>query len=333
MPEKIKAIVIGTGGFAGWMIQNIYKAEASTTLTGLIEPSLAAREKTAAMILEKCQRECPPYFDSLEELTAKAGRPDVAYVITPHKFHLAWIESCLTAGIDVLVEKPMVLSTEEALRTIEMRDRTGRLLVVGFPGSLSPAMTKAKRLIAEGAIGPVQGVAAIVHQGWLRATTGTWRQNPEISGGGFLFDTGSHAINTVVDLIGQDLAEIHAVLDPCGSPVEINSTINGVFTNGIKLAVLGIGNSFDCRGDIRVIGQDGVIEIGMWGHYLNLFTPQTKGKYRKVPYGKAKSTWDNFVDVYQGKKPNPCPAEVGLRFAKLMDMIRRSAATGQVVKA
>jgi uncharacterized protein (TIGR00730 family) len=45
-------------------------------------------------------------------------------------------------------------------------------------------------------------IAAYAQQHWKAGTTGTWRQNPAISGGGFLFDPGAHMIKTVVDLIG-----------------------------------------------------------------------------------------------------------------------------------
>ncbi|MDX2111379.1 MAG: Gfo/Idh/MocA family oxidoreductase [Verrucomicrobiota bacterium] len=330
---KINTIVIGTGGFARWKIREILAAKRTTRLGGFIEPSQEQRKLTHTLIEEELKLDCPPFFESLQEIIATYGVPDVAYIISPHKYHIEHIRECLNAGINVLVEKPMVLSQKEAKEVIALRDKTGKLVVVGFPGSLSPAMTKAKQMIADGAIGPVQGVVGICHQGWKRGTANTWRQDPVISGGGFLFDTGSHMINTIVDLIGQDLAEVHAMVDNCGAPVEINSTVLGTFASGIKLSLIAIGDSFDCRGDIRVIGQDGVIEIGMWGHYLKLFTPKTKGGYIDVKYGKPKNTWENFVDVYSGKKANPCPPEVGLRFAQLMDMIRESAKKGKPIKA
>ena len=43
-------------------------------------------------------------------------------------------------------------------------------------------------MIASGKLGRVTSVAAYVHQHWKAGTAGKWRQDPEISGGGFLFD-------------------------------------------------------------------------------------------------------------------------------------------------
>lgn len=334
--DKIRTITIGTGGFASITISSMLREPDTTDLVGCVDVNPTAREGLFKNLprwgatLDSID-ELPPFFASLDELLASGIRPDVAYIASPHKYHIDNIRECLKAGINVLVEKPMVISGEEAEEVIRLRDETGKLVVVGFPGSLSPATTKAKEIIARGEIGALQGVVGIVHQKWKPSQKGTWRQNPEISGGGFLFDTGSHLINTIVDVVGEDIGTLTATLDNCGTPVEINSSISATFKSGIKLSILGIGNSFDCKGDIRIIGEEGVIEIGMWGHYLRLFTAKTGG-YTEVSYGEGKSTWGNFLDVYYGKKENPCPAEVGLRFARLMDMIRESSEKGLPVK-
>lgn len=73
--------------------------------------------------------------------------------------------------MDAYLEKPMVMNMAEAQELIRLRERGGRLVMVAFP-----AAWEAKRLIAEGALGQV--------------TAGTWRQEPEVPGRGFLFDTG-----------------------------------------------------------------------------------------------------------------------------------------------
>lgn len=330
--KKIRAAVVGTGGFARHKIREMLSARSTTRLVGFIEPDARSREVTASMVGAEFEEPCPPFYDDLDGLRKGAGRVDVCYIITPHKFHYPWIVECLRAGIDVLVEKPMVLSASEARKVLALRDKTGRTVVVGFPGSLSPAMAKAKSLIAEGALGKVQGYSCFCHQRWMEMTVGTWRQSPEISGGGFLFDTGSHMINTMVDLAGEDVVEVSAAMDNCGSPVEINSVVRGAFRSGVQFSLLAAGNSFDCRGEVRVVGTDAILEIGIWGQYLRLLSCSSKGEWKDVRFGRRKNTWQCFVDVYRGRARNPCPAEVGLRFAELMDMIRRSASTGRRVR-
>lgn len=331
--EKTTLALIGAGGFASYILPEIMK-HPETEVVGLAEPSEKARERMRQRFEEKkVGRPVPPYFESFEEMLAEGVKPEVCYIITPHKYHIEHIRACLTNDIHVLVEKPMVLDQEEAREVIRLRDEHGKLVVVGFPGSLSPAMAKAKALIAAGKIGTIQGVTANAFQQWKKSSAGTWRQVPELSGGGFLFDTGSHLINTMVDVIGSPVATIYAMMDDCEAPVEINSTITGRFQNGVMLSVLGIGNSVGCEGDIRIVGDQGVMEIGMWGHHLREFTPGGEKKYTEIDHGESKNVWQNFMDVLKGRKANPSPAEVGLRFAQIMDMIRESAATGLPVQA
>ncbi len=326
---KVRSIVVGTGGFARHHIRGMLGMRRSTEIVGFVEPGEASRTATAALFAET-QCACPPFYMTVRELVANQGAADTALICSPHKYHFENAKDCLQSGMDVCIEKPMVMNAEEARRLIALRDKTGRLVMVAFPGSLSPAIWKAKQLLAQGAIGTVSSVSAFVHQHWKAATVGTWRQIPEVSGGGFLFDTGSHMVNTVVDLLDADVACVTALLDNRGAPVEINSTVSGQAANGIMFSLAGAGDSVQCCSQVMVIGDRGVIRTGIWGECL-LLKKVNQTEYQPVPYRKSRGPWEQFLRVRAGKMENPCPPEVGLRFAKLMDAIRQSAATGRTV--
>lgn len=328
---RIKAIVVGTGGFARHHIRTMLDMKGATNLVGFVEVSEASREATRAFVEERGGK-CPPFYGTIRELVKAQGAADAAVICTPHKFHYENAADCLKYGMDVCMEKPMVMNGAEARRLIKLRDKTKRLVMVAFPGSLSPAVKKAKELLAKGAIGNVTAINAYAHQRWKVGTTGKWRQVPEISGGGFLFDTGSHMVNTVVDLIGEDITKVTALLDNCGTPVEINSSVSGYSQSGIMFSLTGAGDSVQCCSQIMVFGDAGVLETGIWGERLRI-KKLKDADYKDVPYPKSKGPWEQFVKVRRGKAKNPCPPEVGLRFAKLMDMIRKSAKTGKTVKA
>ena len=326
---KVNAIVVGTGGMARWHIRSMIDMKRSTSIVGFVEPQEASREATRAVFDEQ-GLPCPPFYASIRELVRKHGRPDAALICTPHKFHFVNAKECMQHGMDVLLEKPMVMNASEARRLIRLRDKTGRLVVVAFPGSLSPAVQKAKQLIARGMIGRVTAISAFAHQGWQQNTLGAWRQDPEISGGGFLFDTGSHMVNTVVDLLGEDVARVTALLEDRGSPVEICASVSGVTRSGVLISLAGAGDSVQCCSQIVVFGDQGVLRTGIWGECLAV-KKASRSEYVAVPYRSSRGPWAQFLRVRQGKADNPCPPEVGLRFAKLMDMIRRSAETGRTI--
>jgi len=331
MARRTRVVCIGTGGFARYHLQSMLDQTRTTEIVGLVEIGEASREATRVLFAKK-QAACPAFYCSLAEFIADGGAADASLICTPHKYHFENVRDSLLNGLDVLVEKPMVMNAAEARRLIDLRDKTGKLVVVGFPGSLSPAVKKAKELLRAGAIGKVTAVTAWVHQAWKTATVGKWRQDPVISGGGFLFDTGSHMINTVVELLGEDVAEVSAVLDNCGTPVEINAAVGGRSTSGIMFSLGAAGDSIQCISDVMVFGEAGVLQTGIWGERLNVKT-KAKPEFKPVTLPKSLGVWGQFVKVRQGRMDNPCPPEIGLRFARLMDMIYASARKGRVVKA
>jgi predicted dehydrogenase len=328
---KLKAIIVGTGGMARHHIRQMLEQKRTTEIVGFVEVSEEQRQEVRKLYKE-VEETCPPFFRTISELLKAQLKPNAAFIVTPHKFHFENARECLTNGMDVLLEKPMVMNANEARRLIGIRDQTKRTLVVAFPGSLSPAIQKAKQMIKDGLIGQVTSVSAFAFQQWKHGTTGTWRQDPDMSGGGFLFDTGSHMVNTLVDLIGKDVSQVSALLDNRNTPVEINSVVSGQFSDGIMFSLTGAGESVEWGSLISVFGDKGVLQTGIWGEKL-LLKEKGKDAFKAVAYPKSKGVWEEFVKVVQGKIENPCPAEVGLRFAKLMDMIRDSAKTGKVVKA
>jgi len=329
--KSISVIFVGAGGMARYHMRYMVDMKKTTKIVGFVEIDESSRQAVRELFRER-KLECPPFHDTIPGLIKEQGRPDAAFICTPHKFHFENGRDCLLNGIDVCMEKPMVMNAAEARRLIGLRDKTGRLLVVAFPGSLSPAVQKAKQLLKKGAIGAVTGIAAYAHQQWKRATVGAWRQDPEISGGGFLFDTGSHMINTVVDLLGEDIVSVSALLDNRGTPVEINSSVSGRSKSGVMVSLSGTGDSVQCCSQIMVFGDRGVLRTGIWGESLML-KKENQSDFAPVPLPKSKGVWEEFVKVRQGRMANPCPAEVGLRFAKVMDMIRKSADTGRTVLA
>jgi len=315
---------------ARWHVKGMLDMRRSTTIVGFVEPSDASREATKALFDEQAVP-CPPFYNSIKELIKAQGPPDAALICTPHKFHFENARDCMQSGVDVCLEKPMVMNVSEARRLIRLRDKTGRLVVVAFPGSLSPAVRKAKQLLARGTIGEVTAIMAVAYQNWKLGCRGTWRQVPEISGGGFLFDTGSHMVNTVVDLLGEDVVEVTALLDNRGAPVEINAAVSGRSMSGVMFSMGGSGDSIQCNSEILVCGSRGVLQTGIWGERL-LIKKADQSEFRPVPYPKSRGPWEQFLAVRRGRMENPCPPEVGLRFAKLMEMIRQSAQTGRTIK-
>ena len=122
----------------------------TTNIHVLCEPSEASYAAAAELFAEAGQ-DAPLNEPDLEKLIDEYGDViDAVLIVTPHNMHYQQASICLEAGFDVLLEKPMVMNGDEAIRLIETRDRTGQLLTVAFNGSMSPNIRTAVKMLREG---------------------------------------------------------------------------------------------------------------------------------------------------------------------------------------
>ena len=330
--QQTRVGFIGAGIMARAHLREMLLRE-DTTVVAVCEPS-PANYAQAIEMFDQHGLPAPPNEPDWRKFLATFGdQLDAVMIITPHAFHFAQASACLEAGLDVLLEKPMVMTADEARDLIAIRDRTERLLVVAFQGSLSPQVREASRLLRSGELGPILNISATVWQDWATLTAGTWRQDPALSGGGFLFDTGAHMLNTVSDLAGEDFTEVAAWLEDDGRPVDIRAAVMGRLASGALVTMNACGSAIpSCHSDIRVFTSGAILRTGIWGETLEI---QRSGAtaLRKVRSVAGIHVWEQFLNVRSGRIPNPSPPEVGLRMARLWDAIRESASrSGTVVR-
>jgi predicted dehydrogenase len=322
----VRMAIIGCGGMARHHVTQILRQQDTTEIAAVCEPSPAAYALLCEIFQDAGLR--PPLNEPILDklLATRAGELDAAFIVTPHVYHHDQAIACMEAGLDVLLEKPMVMTSAEAGSLIAARDRTGRLLVVAFNGSLSPQIRTAVKMLRSGELGQLLNISAVVWQSWDTHTLNTWRQNPEVSGGGFLFDTGAHLLNTTADLAGEEFVEVAAWLDNCGRQVDITAAVMARLGSGAYVTISGCGATVEsCASDVRVFCTHGILRTGVWGERLEV---QRAGETDLQPVEVAPShgAWEQFLAVRGKRIANPSPPEVGLRMARLWDMIKLSAA-------
>jgi predicted dehydrogenase len=328
--ERIRVGMIGVGVMARVHLGDMLR-RSDTEVAALCEPSPAAYAE-AAELFDRHGLPVPPNEPDWERfIRTYASELDAVVIITPHVFHFAQATAALEVGLDVLLEKPMVMTAEEATELIATRDRTGRLLVVAFQGSLSPQVREASRRLRSGELGAILNINAVVWQDWATLTDGTWRQDPVLSGGGFLFDTGAHMLNTVSDLAGEEFAQVAAWLENDGRPIDIRAVVMGRLASGALVTMNACGSAVpSSHSDIHVFTTKAILRTGIWGEVLEI---QHAGanRLRKVRSVSPMPIWEQFLNVWSGRAANPSPPEVGLRMAHLWDAIRESTARGGAV--
>jgi predicted dehydrogenase len=325
-PGQTRATVIGCGSMARHHLRTILQPQNDTVIPVLCEPDPQQFQVTAEVFAESGQPVPPNEPDLARLLGEYASQLDAVFIVTPHAYHHDQAVACLEAGLDVLLEKPMTMNAAEAQSLIKTRDRTGRLLVVAFNGTLSPQIQKARAMIRAGEVGEIRSISATVWQNWRGLTQGAWRQRPEIAGGGFLFDTGAHMLNTVADLAGEDIVQVAAWLENRGAPVDIDAVVMARLASGALITLHGSGDTApSCASEILLFGSRAIVRTGVWGERLDVHR-YGESDFEPVEVPVSSGAWEQFLAIRSGQLENVSPPELGLRMNRLWDAIRVSAA-------
>ncbi|MFC6066593.1 Gfo/Idh/MocA family protein [Streptomyces ochraceiscleroticus] len=143
---------------------------------------------------------------------------DLVDICTPGDSHAEIALAALEAGKHVLCEKPLANSAAEAeamTAAAESARARGRFTMVGFNYRRTPAMTLARRFIAEGRIGTLRQLRATYLQDWLVDPLApmTWRLRKDSAGSGALGDLGAHIVDLAQYLAGELLTGVSAVTE------------------------------------------------------------------------------------------------------------------------
>ena len=209
MPSSsMRAGFIGTGYIASRHASAV-QATPSATLTAVCDVSpTAAKEFGDALSV--------PHFTSVDDLIASQSC-DIVHILTPPHTHAALAVQCLEAGLNVLLEKPMALSVQDAdtILAAEAASKGRIALCHNFLGL--PSYTKLKGLIDEGSIGRIDAVEV----NWrfplpvLRSGPyGLWMLREPRN---LLFEIGPHLFAFAADLAGE-LTDIQVSL---GKPITL----------------------------------------------------------------------------------------------------------------
>ena len=324
--QPVRLAVIGCGSMARSHVTNIIKQQDTTQVVAVYDPSQAAYLEMSEIFLAAGLPVPPNAQDLSALLNNHRDSLDAAFIVTPHAYHYEQARACLEAGLDVLLEKPMVVTAQEARSLIDVRDATGKLLVIAFNGSLSPCIRTVSKMLRSGELGPIMNVVAFVWEDWSSHYQGHWKQNAEISGGGFMFDTGAHMLNTVADLVNEDFVEVAAWLDNRDRSVDILGCVMARLRSGGLVTMNACGSAIpSCASEIRLFSTNAIVRTGIWGEFLEI---QRAGDTQLQPVSVPSSmgVWEQFLAVRSGKIDNPSPPEIGLRMARLWEAIRASAA-------
>lgn len=324
--NKVRLGVIGAGLKAADYAQS-WARMPEVEFVAAADVSAASRARLRDICV-KAGQSPPREFEDFREMLAKCRDDlDAVYISTPHSSHGEQALAVIEARLDLFLEKPMVTTVAEAKALIDARSRTNNTLVIAFNGALSPLVRDTHKRASAGEFGELVSVSASIWESWRSNYEGHWKQMPELSGGGFMFDTGAHMMNTVCLLVGSEFERVSAYMNNYGKPVDITCAVAARLENGALVTFNAAGEGpKGCASHMTLFYSKGIVRIDAWGAWREIEIDGKPVVREVAEAAHQENPLKSFLAVRAGLEENPSTVENGLRFARLWDAIKASAA-------
>ncbi|MEK8130009.1 oxidoreductase [Paenibacillus filicis] len=278
---------------------------------------------------------------------------DMVVITTPNFTHYALAKAALTSGKHVVVEKPFVTSSAEAMELIELAARQEKVLSVYHNRRWDNDFLTLKDVIGSGSLGHIHTFHSQFDKFRPDVTT-RWKDQDQ-AGSGQLYDLGSHLIDQALQLFGLpetvygDLQiqksggqvddYFHIVLGYAELRVVLQSG-SMVKNSGIRFQLHGDKGSFVKRG---LDSQEGLLRAGRgpqdpaWGldtanQYGELDTAQPDARMRvqTVP-GSYERYYELLYEAVTAGRPVPVRADEALQVIQVIELVQQSHREQRVI--
>lgn len=334
--RKLRVAVLGTGG----IIRDAHL------------PALMANDRVEVVALGHAR------FESLQALAdefgisdiytdfdALAAAPNIDAVVNglPNYLHASTTIAMLRHGKHVLCEKPMAMNVAEA-KAMQAAATAGVKLMIAFPWRSNPDYQWLRDKIAAGAVGRVYKIRADAVTPSGGPDPSNWRTQPEISGGGVMFDIGSHSLDTISFLFGDQVrpTRVFARMDPPPQSGAIDDLAEAVieYDNGMTGIVEAGWNHplpKKLHGGVEIFGTLGsatTFPTELWtrrGDQWHVESPGYEADRSIIIDNMFAEQVTQFVDCIANYTSPLCDGKQGVRDMELVEAIYRSARTGQAM--
>ncbi len=215
-------------------------------------------------------------YGSYQELiageAAREDRVDAVAICTPNFTHYPIAKALIEAGFDVICEKPLTATLEDAIALEKLSRETGRFVGVTYTYSGYPMVHEARMRVAGGEIGTVRTVQVEYPLEWMATAIeqkgnaqAAWRTDPKKNGrGGSIGDIGTHAYHLAGFVTGLKLQSLTADLATFvdGRALDDNAHVMMRYEGGARgllwSSQVAVGNSNGVR--LRVFGSTGSLQ-------------------------------------------------------------------------
>ena len=307
------------------------------------------------------------YGDWRAMLAGERGKLDLVTIATPNATHHAIARGFLDAGVNVLCEKPLTVTLDQAEDIVATAARSGAVCAVNYGYSGYALVRHMRAMVARGDIGRVRLIKAEFAHGFHADAADAdnprvrWRYDPAQAGTSAVFaDCGIHALHMACYVAGQQPRELSADFIAClpGRALEDDAMVNVRLDGG---AVLRLWTSAVAVGrmhglNIQVFGEAGGLRWAQeWPNQL-FYTPLNQptrtlerggpglsplaDRASRVTIGHAEGMPLAFANIYRdlaeviaARKQGRAPDPLALHYPSAEDGLRSIAAIAAAVQS
>ncbi len=340
--------VIGFGGMGSWHAKNIAEHIPEIQVAGAYD----IRPEVYAGLLPGMKG-----YSTLQELLDDKD-VDIVTIATPNNFHKELAIACLTAGKNVVCEKPVAMNAAELEEMIAAARAAGRLFSVHQNRRWDRDYLTVRAAVDGGDLGKLYAIESRV-QGSRRTMHG-WRGH-KVNGGGMIYDWGIHLFDQLLDWIKSPVVSVNChAFSVFTQEVDDNFKATLRFENGVSALVEVATNCFINLPRWHVCCEEGTLEVRDWsceGKIVKLSTdaemawddeivytdagptrtmaPRPKHTLQELPLPVVRGDWadyyHNIVNVLDSGAELIVRPEQSLRVMRLVDAMFKSAQSGQSV--
>lgn len=281
------------------------------------------------------------YTDYIEMIQKE--QLDCVHICLPHYLHYPVTKDVANLGVNVLLEKPLCLDTEEAEKFIELSDSTDTNICICLQNRYNNTVENLKEIINSDVYGKVIGIKGLVT--WNRPkeyyTVKPWRGKMDLAGGGVMINQAVHTLD-LMQLLGGKIESIKGNVDNfLDYDIEVEDTANAIinFENGAKGVFFAtIANATNSSVEIEVVLEKGMFSIKdskLYRHIEGEFIEIAEDERlsgSKHYYGASHGKLINkYYDCLMNNTKDYVHIKDAIPSIKMIDLIRKSSESRKTI--
>lgn len=328
--RRVRYAVVGLGYISQVAVLPAFRNARGCELSALVSGDPAKLRKLGRRYGVDRLFDYERFADCLREV-------DAVYIALPNPMHSGFAIAAAEAGVHVLCEKPLAVTSEECVRMIAAAEAHGVRLMTAYRLHFERGNLTALKIVRSGRIGEPR----FFHSSFsMQVRAGNIRLDDEDAGGGPTYDLGVYCLNAARHLFDAEPEEVFAWTANNGEPrfAESHEMISALLRfPQQRLASFTVSNGAADTSWFEVVGTKGSLRMSPAYGYSEPLAMEivVQGKRSRRTYARRDQFAAELVafadSVRRGIDPEPSGRE-GLADVRVVEALLESARAGRPVR-